>query len=600
MAVLHRIDPRRSLAAGIGWLVIVLAVLLALAASQAVGLVLRATLLEQHGQRLASTAEHVASELNTALVLRLQSVSTLAATLSDDVRLNQPEPLQRALSHVQRSFPDILWMAVTDPDGYIVAATDGDVIGNNIYQYTWFSQGLNVAWIEEGRSPGDAGSGRFLKLTAPIRDEAGAIIGVVAARLSWNWVLAIAADIDQRQPAPTAWLLVDRDAQVRIGPEGLLGTPWPAPAADAAAPGGVARRTLAGQPYLVVDAHAGEHESLRKLDWKVFVIQPVGYLTDLATRVEWRITLILLALGLLAALLGVSMARRLTRRVSDMARSADAVLAGSAARIAVPEGEDEAARLGAALDRLLARLQGERDDLRGLNAELDRRVVERTREIERLAQEARYSAVVRERLRIARELHDTLAHSMMAMLTEIRVLKRLAANQPEALADELLRAEQAARDGLKEARDAIVRIRYNPARDIGLGPALAEYCKLFGERNGIACALHCDAEVAGFSEQRAETLYRMAQEALRNVERHAGARAVSVALTAEDQGRVLELTVADDGVGFDPQAERPGHFGLTGLHEAAQLIGAELIVTSSAQQGSTLRVRLRIAQALAP
>jgi len=129
-------------------------------------------------------------------------------------------------------------------------------------------------------------------------------------------------------------------------------------------------------------------------------------------------------------------------RRDDDAPVVDAVRVGAANEISVPPGQNEASRLGRALDELLISLKRERSALQTLNAELDQRVAARTREIERLGEQTRYAAVVRERLKIARDLHDTLAHSMMAMLTEIRLLKRLAAIDPTALADELTRAEE--------------------------------------------------------------------------------------------------------------------------------------------------------------
>jgi signal transduction histidine kinase len=277
-----------------------------------------------------------------------------------------------------------------------------------------------------------------------------------------------------------------------------------------------------------------------------------------------------------------------------IARSADAVLSGSAQQIAVPDGADEAARLGTALDRLLRTLQSERDDLRSLNAELDQRVAERTNEIQRLAEEARYSAVVRERLKIARDLHDTLAHSMMAMLTEIRLLKKIAITNPNALAEELIEAEKAAHQGLQEARAAITQMRYNPARDVGLGAALNDYVRLFGERTGIKSRVECDPAVATFSEERAETLFRIAEESLRNVERHAGAHHVNVSLQQIDGGNAIAMTIRDDGVGFVPQEAYPGHYGLLGLREQAQMIGADLTIQSIEQQGTVITVTLPI------
>ena len=211
-----------------------------------------------------------------------------------------------------------------------------------------------------------------------------------------------------------------------------------------------------------------------------------------------------------------------------------------------------------------------------------------------MGEEARYAAVVRERLKIARDLHDTPAHSMMAMLTEIRLLKKLATTRPEALAEELAEAEKAAHQGLQEARAAIAQIRYNPARDVGLGVALQDHLKLFGDRTGLSCHFECDPALATFSEERAETLFRIAEEALRNIERHAGAGMVTVSLQRDEAGRVLQMGVSDDGVGFETGSDHPGHYGLVGLREQAQLIGAQLLIVSLPGQGTRLTVTLRL------
>ncbi|MBY0340384.1 MAG: hypothetical protein K2Q19_04400 [Rhodocyclaceae bacterium] len=611
-ALLRHLNPRYSLSAAIGWLIFGLALTLALVAAALVGQIVRDGLIQQRSLRLTSAADHIAAEFDLALSLRLQSVSISAAMLSNDIRSNDHARLQGVLADVRRSFPDIVWISAADADGQIIASTDAGVIGGNVYQYTWFSQGFIVAWIEEGMSfdhPEYARTGegrRFLKLTAPISGEGGAILGVVAARLSWDWVLELARGINRSMSAAARedWLLLDRDNVIRIGPPELVGKHWQESAPDTATLGdfGLAgmspdlalHRLDEGRSYLVARARQDDNESLQQLGWRVVVIQPLSELVDLSTRVQWQIAIILLSLGLLAALLGLSLARRLTRRVRVIASSADDVLAGTATQIAVPAGEDEAARLGAALERLLRTLQQERDELKQLNIELDRRVAERTREIQRLAEEARYSAVVRERLKIARDLHDTLAHSMMAMLTEIRLLKKLAETRPEALAEELVEAEKAAHQGLQEARAAIAQIRYNPVRDVGLGVALQDHLRLFADRTGLRCDFACDPDLATFSEERAETLFRIAEEALRNVERHAGARNVTLKLQMAGQGNVLHMGISDDGVGFEPASAYPGHYGLVGLREQAQLIGAELGILSLPGQGTRVSVALHL------
>jgi signal transduction histidine kinase len=217
----------------------------------------------------------------------------------------------------------------------------------------------------------------------------------------------------------------------------------------------------------------------------------------------------------------------------------------------------------------------------------------RTREVERLADESRYAAIVRERLNIARDLHDTLAHSMMAMLSEIRFLRRLQSRDPAAVADELAHAERIAHEGLQEARTAITQMRGNAVRETGLGPALENAFERFVNHTGIAGDFSADPEAARFGDERAETLLRMAQEALRNVERHAQATRAAVRLQTTN-GTHLELRIDDNGIGFDPQALRPGHYGIVGLREQAEVIGAELRIDSKPGEGTTIRVSLTL------
>ncbi len=271
----------------------------------------------------------------------------------------------------------------------------------------------------------------------------------------------------------------------------------------------------------------------------------------------------------------------------SLSRSVDAVGSGGARRIAVPPGADEVSRLGRAFANLLGALQREREELGALSAELEQRVTLRTREVERLARETRYAAVVRERLKIARDLHDTLAHSMMAMLTEVRLLKRLYARDPASLADELARAEQVAHEGLIEARASIAQMRFNPVRDAGLGEGLAEALKRLGERTGMQVDMDFDPKAASFAEEAAEAAFRIAEEALRNIERHANATRVMVALRCIGDG-AFALSIQDDGAGFDTGAPHDGHYGLVGMREQAQLIGARLALHSAPAAGTTL------------
>ncbi len=102
------------------------------------------------------------------------------------------------------------------------------------------------------------------------------------------------------------------------------------------------------------------------------------------------------------------------------------------------------------------------------------------------------------------------------------------------------------------------------------------------------------SEAARFGDERAETLFRIAEEALRNIERHAMATRVMVTLAMSNDTH-LSLQIEDDGIGFDTGLSRPGHFGLVGLREQAQLIDAELHIRTAPNEAATLSVTWRIA-----
>lgn len=355
-------------------------------------------------------------------------------------------------------------------------------------------------------------------------------------------------------------------------------------------PGGSLQVGGDGEHVVVVTAPLDAAPTLRSLGIRIAVVQPSeegGH----GGQVQEKLTAISILLSIVAAVIGAAFARRLTRRLKNLTVQAQLVAHQSAEGLVEPAGLDEVAVLGRAFGRLLRALRAERDELDRLTRELEQRVQVRTREVERLAADSRYAAVVRERLRLARDLHDTLAHSMMAMLTEIRVLKHMAVSKPEALPDELVRAEQAAREGLREARLAIDQLRSNPVRDLGLGAALAEQAKALSERSGIALDCRIDAELAGLAAQPADTVYRMCEEMLRNVERHAGAQRLRVELARSQDGGSVELEIADDGVGFEPGIGATGHYGLVGLAEQAEAIGAEMSIAS--RPGAGTRIRLR-------
>jgi signal transduction histidine kinase len=187
-------------------------------------------------------------------------------------------------------------------------------------------------------------------------------------------------------------------------------------------------------------------------------------------------------------------------------------------------------------------------------------------------------AVSRERNRLARDLHDTLAHSLSALTVQLEALRVLLANDPAAApgaVDDLLAL---ARRGLDGSRQAIQALRTDPVETLGLSGALRDMLQRFQARTGLQADLSAAGQESDLTTQEAQTLYRIAEEALTNVERHASAQHVTLRLACGADR--VDLVIQDDGLGFDPAAVDLDRYGLTGMNERAAMIDATLEVNS--------------------
>jgi two-component system sensor histidine kinase UhpB len=192
-----------------------------------------------------------------------------------------------------------------------------------------------------------------------------------------------------------------------------------------------------------------------------------------------------------------------------------------------------------------------------------------------------------ERLRIARELHDEVGQTLTAVLLQ---LSRLDDRLPENLSAELSEAQDAARASLEDVRRIATDLRPEALRDLGLASALAALGDVFGRRAGLRVDRKIQTPMPPLSSEAELVVYRVAQEALTNVARHADSDGVKLTL-ASDADR-LTLTVRDHGRGLGGEAAGEGG-GIRGMHERAGLIGAELrIETPSDGPGTELRLEL--------
>ena len=605
-SVLRSIDPRRSLAASAMWLIFGLSVTFSIAAAVWVGRIARENVLQQHIRRLSLETDQLSSDLAEALSARLDAVRAAEPILRATKATGRPIELSGVFDKLVSAYPQLDWIAVADVNGLVVRSIGALHSGDHVTTRPWFSAGLHRPWLgvigetASLRKLSTAKTTELGDMAIPVREETGSTVGVIAARVSWRRTAHHPERLtDEADPRiTTESFVLDRDGVVLIGPDDLRQKPWNGVAVNNGQPvalAGLSRETADapqferlpnGRSVLVSRSLLSAGDEISQLGWQVVLSEPNERVYRRADALALRILWVSTGLGAGTALLGMLGARHLTRRLKRLALSVASVGQDEGARIAIPRGVDEVAQLGAAFANILGDLQRER-------SELERRVAVRTREVERLAEESRYAAIVRERLKIARDLHDTLAHSMMAILSEIRFLRRLQTRDPASVPAELARAEKVAHEGLQEARAAITQMRVTAVRETGLGPALANALERFINHTGLSGEFSADAEAARFGDERAETLLRMAQEALRNIEQHARATRVIVRLQSTKTTH-LELRIEDNGTGFDPHALRPGHYGIIGLREQAELIGAELRIVSKPGEGTTLCVSLQL------
>lgn len=203
----------------------------------------------------------------------------------------------------------------------------------------------------------------------------------------------------------------------------------------------------------------------------------------------------------------------------------------------------------------------------------------------RLAEAGARLARAEERARIAREIHDTLAQSLTAIALHLEGAVRTVDASPGRAKARVARALDVARAGLEEARRSVLALRAAPAAGRPLPEALGVLARALTAETGVRVHVRTTGDRPIPPQVEAE-LFRVAQEALTNVRRHAEANEVAIALS-RTQHRV-RLSIRDDGRGFTPRRVPAGRLGLVGMRERAQLLGGRLHVASSRRGGTTV------------
>jgi two-component system, NarL family, sensor histidine kinase UhpB len=250
------------------------------------------------------------------------------------------------------------------------------------------------------------------------------------------------------------------------------------------------------------------------------------------------------------------------------------------------------------LARLMRRVDpmspGRRIDVEGAAAEVDDLLDAFNEMLDRLERERRESALralaaqERERRRLARELHDELGQNLTGLVLQLEGLGRAAPRELQATVDQV---QETARQSAEEVRDIARGLRPQALDEFGLRSALITLATGFAERSGLQVRHELAPVLPELAPEQDLAVYRIAQEGLTNVARHAEATGVLISLVAED-GQVV-LRVRDDGRGIDERAAHNAG-GLGGMRERAMLIGGRLVVTRVRPSGTEVLFELPV------
>jgi signal transduction histidine kinase len=340
--------------------------------------------------------------------------------------------------------------------------------------------------------------------------------------------------------------------------------------------------------------------------WGVAVLQPESAVLATSTALPQEFSLYALAILLVAGVFAWGAAHSVTRPVAVLHDAAERI-AGERFEPPIPDlGGDEIGRLGRSLEHMRVSLR----DLIAYKArhseELEARVAERTRELAHANEQLRERDLARanllkkvitaqedERKRIARELHDDTCQNMAVLVMGLE--SAIQALRGGGATPRLEEVKALAVHALEEVHRLIFDLRPSVLDDLGLFSAIRWYAERHLGERGIAVRCELSDAEPRLPPAYEIAIFRMCQETMNNVLRHAHAESVLVQVNAE--GGVLQIEIEDDGKGFDTSAPAPAdraHWGLLGIQERAAILGGEARIESSPGNGTHVTIRVPI------
>jgi signal transduction histidine kinase len=534
--------------------------------------------------RLAA-AKAVAAHFDFELTGDLEELQRLAAVVGSPLQEGELASVRRTVRDVHHEFGHRDLIFILDGNGNPVAVEPPGEVPEAVRAASSFVKEALASGRPTITGAIHGGRGATICELVPIRGWSGAVVGVTGAAF--------------RPERRDFERMLDHIPRGETGSVDLVD-------GNGVVIASTARGRAGGK---AADVRPNEHLTFAALEsapWGVAVRLSAAEALPNEGTLPWYVVLSLLAgQFLLAGAFAWGAAKSVTRPVAVLTHHAERIAAGELATSIPDLGKDEVGRLGRSLEGMRQNLRLLIGQVAEANAGLEQRIDARTKELNeanarlREREEARsqllrmvITAQEDERKRIARELHDQTSQDLAALVIGLDALHEAVLNGRAPRVDEV---KVVAVRALDEVHRLILDLRPSVLDDLGLVSAVRWYADRHLGSRGIA--VRCEFGHVRRPAPEVETaLFRICQEAVSNIARHAQANAVLVQVGMD--GGELVVDIEDDGIGFDPEAvgRREGRrsWGLMGIRERAQILGGFARIESSAGRGTRVEVRIRV------
>jgi len=541
-------------------------------------------------------AEFIAHEEEQILQGARQILIALAKFIQKDD--SQPSECNAICADLLKQFQRYANLGAVKPGGEVFCSAVPFNQPPNAADQVWFRRAIETGDF----AVGDYHVGRItgkpvLVLSNPAKNAAGETVAVVFAALDLQWLNRHKFDIEDQLPDDFTITQIDENGVVLSHqPESNQLPEQTMPRSSLfeeilSQKKGVIRATNAkGKPFIY--AFAPVHSSLRKRQIYVILGLSENYTFADSNRILGRnLTLlgIVALVSMLAAWFGGDLF--ILRQIKTLVQASKRLAAGELnTRTGLPYGKDELSQLAKAFDEMAIALEQRQAARRRAEAEL-KRSQELFRNLSTHLQEVREE----ERTRIARQIHDDLGQALTALKIDLSWLNNKLASERDIIREKMKSMVALIDETVQTVRTVSEDLRPGILDDFGLPAAIEWQAEEFQKRTGIECITAFYADELDLNKEQSTSLFRIVQESLTNVIRHAAAAKVEIRINEKDGNLILE--VQDNGKGISEAAiANSKSFGLIGVKERARSLGGEVTIRGSRNEGTCLTVKMPISE----